>query len=218
LPGKTTGYRKDRVKQYPVLSCFCGNRLNIFVNCSQFIRAMKYISLLRGINVSGKNIIKMDVLKSLFENIGAQNVKTYIQSGNVVFEHLEADSKILAKKIAGQIYFDFGMEIPVLVLSKQKLEQVVTNNPFTKDKTKDPTFFHVTFLDDKPIAGDKETILANKSAVEEIVFSDEAVYLYCPEGYGRTKLNNNFLENKLKVQATTRNWKTTITLLEMAAD
>lgn len=179
---------------------------------------MKYISLLRGVNVSGKNIIKMNVLKSLFENMGAQNVKTYIQSGNVVFEHLEADSEILVKKIADRIYADFGMEIPVLVLSKQKLEQVVSNNPFTKDKTKDPTYFHVTFLADKPIAGDKETILMNKSAVEEIVFSDEAVYLYCPEGYGRTRLNNNFLENKLKVQATTRNWKTTITLLEMAAD
>ena len=178
---------------------------------------MKYICLLRGINVSGKNSIKMDALIQTFENLGAQNVSTYIQSGNVVFEHSETKSRMLAQKISDQIYSDFGFEIPVLVLTTKKLQQVIDNNPFPKENTKEISALYVTFLSDKPESKNEMAILNHKTEAEEIVFTEVAVYLYCPKGYGRTKLNNNFLENKLKVQATTRNWKTTLKLLEMAA-
>ena len=176
---------------------------------------MKYISLLRGINVSGKNSIKMDALKKVFETLKSKNVSTYIQSGNVVFEHNETDLKALEKKIAARILSDFGLEVPVLVLTGQKLKQVVDDNPFANDKPKDISFLHVTFLSERPADNKTESIQDSKTEFEEIAFGDNAIYLYCPNGYGRTKLNNNFLENKLKVQATTRNWKTTLKLLEM---
>lgn len=178
---------------------------------------MNYVCLLRGINVSGKNIIKMDALKNLFQNMGAQNITTYIQSGNVVFEYPEINSSIIEEQIADQIFSDFGLEVPVMVLTQQKLKQIVDENPFAQDKTKEISFLHVTFLSDKPNAGNKEIILKNKAEAEDISLTDEAVYLYCPKGYGHTKLNNNFIENKLKVQATTRNWKTTLKLLEIAS-
>lgn len=160
----------------------------------------------------------MEVLKNLFQNMGAQNITTYIQSGNVVFKYPETNLSIIEKQIADQIFSDFGLKVPVMVLTQQKLIQIIDENPFAQDKTKEISFLHVTFLSDKPNAGNKEIILKNKAEAEEIAFSNDAVYLYCPNGYGRTKLNNNFIENKLKVQATTRNLKTTLKLLEMISE
>jgi uncharacterized protein (DUF1697 family) len=95
---------------------------------------------------------------------------------------------------------------------------VVDNNPFVINPDKDPAFLHVTFLSAKPAKYDSSVIETKKQEGEEISFTDEAVYLYCPNGYGRTKLNNNFLESKLKVTATTRNWKTANELLKMAQE
>jgi len=175
-----------------------------------------YISILRGINVSGQNTIKMAELKSVYEQLGSQQVTTYIQSGNVVFESSETDQKKLAKKIHLQIQSDFGYDIPVLVLDIDSWQKIVEKNPFANDESKDPAFLHVTFLATSTEFNDKETIIAKRMEGEEIRFTTKAVYLYCPHGYGRTKLNNNFLEAKLGVQATTRNWKTTLKLLEIA--
>lgn len=176
-----------------------------------------FICLLRGINVGGKNSIKMDALKSVFEKIGCQNVNTFIQSGNIVFIHQQRDSKILVEKIAGQILSDLGLKIPLMVLTLQKFKQIVLNNPLANDGEKEISFLHVSFLSGTSDNKNKETVINGKAELEEIAIANEAVYLYCPNGYGRTKLNNNFLENKLKVQATTRNWKTTLKLLEIAS-
>lgn len=96
-----------------------------------------------------------------------------------------------------------------IVLDTATLEEIIRNNPLTKDLSKEILFLHVTFLAEVPILFDTTGILGKKQGNEEIEFSDNAIYLYCPDGYGRTKLNNNFLESKLKVKATTRNWKTT---------
>jgi len=176
-----------------------------------------YICLLRGINVSGKNIIKMDALKQMFESLGATNVKTYIQSGNVVFQYKDEKPVALETLITSRILADFGFDVPVQVLSSEKLKRIVENNPFLKDSSKDEAFLHLTFLSEPPQKIDQEILFSKKTGNEEIVITDAVAYLYCPHGYGGTKLNNNFLENKLKVQATTRNWKTTLKLLEMAA-
>ncbi|HSO87688.1 MAG TPA: DUF1697 domain-containing protein [Draconibacterium sp.] len=177
-----------------------------------------YISILRGINVSGQKLIKMDALRTAYENIGIRNVTTYVQSGNVIFDALETDPEKLEKMIYSRIEKDFGFEVPVMVLTVEKLKQVVDNNPFGYDRDKDPAFLHVTFLSSKPGKYDSSAIEEKKQEGEEILFTDEAVYLYCPNGYGRTKLNNNFLEARLKVTATTRNWKTANELLKMALD
>ena len=174
-----------------------------------------YISILRGINVSGHKIIKMDALRNLYENMGFSNVITYVQSGNVIFKGEDIEIISLEKQISQQIEKEFGFQVPVIVLSIEKLKHIIDNNPFAEDKNKDKSFFHVSFLSSKPDKYDTIIIENKKQDEEDISFSDYAVYLYCPNGYGRTKLTNNFIEAKLKVGATTRNWKTTLELLKI---
>lgn len=175
-----------------------------------------YISILRGINVSGQKLIKMDALRKSYESLGFQDVSTYLQSGNVIFTGREADLIQLAQTISEQIEKDFGFQVPVIVLSIKKLQQIIDHNPFAKESSKDPTFLHVTFLSSPADKYDLTVIEERKQSGEEISVTEHAVYLYCPNGYGKTKLNNNFLETKLKVTATTRNWKTTCELLSVA--
>ncbi|MFA6199944.1 MAG: DUF1697 domain-containing protein [Bacteroidales bacterium] len=175
-----------------------------------------YISILRGINVSGHKLIKMDALRNLYENMGFVNAITYVQSGNVIFKGEDIEINSLEKKISQQIEKEFGFQVPVIVLSIKKLKHIIDNNPFAEDKNKDKSFFHITFLSSIPEKYDTNIIKDKKQDEEEIAFSDYAVYLYCPNGYGRTKLTNNFIESKLKVGATTRNWKTTLELLKIA--
>ena len=158
----------------------------------------------------------MDALKKMYEHLNFENIQTYVQSGNVIFSLNENDPKKLEKTISSQIKTDFGFEVPVIVFNVETLETIIENNPFAKDKLKDIPFLHVTFLADNPIQVDKESIKEKKQENEEIEFTSKAIYLYCPNGYGKTKLNNNFLETKLKVTATTRNWKTTNELLKLA--
>lgn len=174
-----------------------------------------YISFLRGINVSGKNMIGMADLKKLFGNLGFTDIQTYVQSGNVIFRAENTDPGKAEKMITEAIRCEFSFEVPVIVLTPAKLERIINGNPFRDDPGKDPSFMHVTFLASAPAAFDPTQILAKKAEGEEIAFSDEAVYLFCPNGYGNTKLSSQFLENKLGVTATTRNWRTTMQLREM---
>lgn len=152
----------------------------------------------------------------MYEKLNFENIQTYVQSGNVVFSSKEREPKKLEEIISTKIESDFGFQVPVIVLNTKTLEIIINNNTFAKDKLKDISFLHVTFLASNPTHFNKESIVAKKHSNEEIEFTDCAVYLYCPNGYGNTKLNNNFLENKLKVKATTRNWKTTNELLKLA--
>lgn len=175
-----------------------------------------YISILRGINVSGHKIIKMDALRNLYENMGFSNVTTYVQSGNVIFSGQDIGIRVLEKQIYQQIEKEFGFQVPVILLSIEMLKHIIDNNPFVEDNNKDKSFFHVTFLSSIPEKYDSNIIKDKKQDDEDIAFSNYAVYLYCPNGYGRTKLTNNFIESKLKVGATTRNWKTTQELLKIA--
>ena len=174
-----------------------------------------YISILRGINVGGK-VLKMADLRKMIGKLGFKNVSTYIQSGNVFFQYQIEKPEVLEKLIQDRIKNDFGMDVSVIVLIPDKLKRIINANPFNDDPLKEPQFLHVTFLQTKPGNYDKESILSKKSGREEIVFTDEAIYLYCPNGYGNSKLSNNLFENKLKVIATTRNWKTTNELLKLA--
>ena len=177
-----------------------------------------YISILRGINVSGQKFIKMDALQKMYKNLCFDSITTYIQSGNVVFRSIETEHEKLEKKISKQIKKDFGFEAPVIVLTMDNLSKIIDNNPFLKDYSRDPNFLHVTFLSSKPEKYDIKAIEEKKLSGEEIVIAENAVYLYCPNGYGKTKLNNNFLETKLKVGTTTRNWKTVNKLLQIARE
>lgn len=152
----------------------------------------------------------------MYENLEFESVRTYLQSGNVVFTAKETNPKALEEKISLQIEKEFGFDVPVIVLDTENLKQIIESNPFTKDAEKESDFLHVTFLAGKPLEAGLKSIEDKKQGGEEIRFSKTVVYLYCPNGYGRTKLSNNFLESKLKVRATTRNWKTTGELLKLA--
>lgn len=177
-----------------------------------------YISILRGINVSGHKIIKMDALKKMYEQLGFQHVRTYVQSGNVIFQHNESRLSDLEQTISKQIQINFGFDVPVIILTINMLKKVIEGNPFVKDPMKEPSFLHITFLSAKPAGINMEKIESKKLIEEEISFSDNAVYLYCPSGYGNTRLTNNFLESALKVGATTRNWRSTNELLKKAQE
>jgi len=178
---------------------------------------MTYIAILRGINVSGQKMIKMAELKDLFTGLKCTNVRTYIQSGNVIFESA-IDAETLEKKIEKQIEKVFGFEVPVLVRSVEEMKKVLEKNPFLKDKKVDPEKLHVTFLSEVP---SKENIEAtNKLSFEpdQFILAKKEVYVHCPDKYGTTKINNTFFEKKLKVTATTRNLKTVKELIRIGEE
>jgi len=175
-----------------------------------------YISLLRGINVSGHNLITMKALCKSYQNLGFSDVITYLQSGNVIFSDRDRETDALELDISHMIKKDFGFEVPVIVLSAGSLSQIINNNPLTSQIDKDLSFQHVTFLSTAFKDFDIRTIESKKQGGEEVYFVKNAIYLYCPNGYGKTKLTNNFFETKLKLTATTRNWKTTNELLTIA--
>jgi uncharacterized protein (DUF1697 family) len=176
-----------------------------------------YISILRGINV-GSRQLRMEDLRNLYETLGFQNVQTYIQSGNVIFQARKTAESQLAAAVSGSMKEALGWEVPVIVLRAEARQTIVQDNPYRHDPSKDPAYLHVTFLagtPENPARAEKDLAL-KAAAGEAFSLSDRAVYLYCPKGYGTTKLSNTFLEKQLKVTATTRNWKTTQILLEMA--
>lgn len=175
-----------------------------------------YISILRGINVSGRNMIKMDALRTLYETLDFKNIKTYIQSGNVVFYTTSKNPKELEKKIASQIKKEFGFDIPVMVKEIKELTTVFTKNPFITKRKEDITKLHVTFLSETPKDDVIDKIKEGPYGEDEFFVIDNVVYLFCPNGYGNTKLNNTFFESKFKVIATTRNWKTISELVNIA--
>ena len=176
-----------------------------------------YVAILRGINVSGHKIIKMERLRAGFEALGFAHVKTYVQSGNVIFETDEPPAG-LAAKIEGKILDEFGFEVPVLTKSAKELKDIVKRNPFVKDDQIDQAKLHVTFLSSDPPRNALESLQPLAVGAEQVRLAGRAVYLFCPNGYGTTKLTNTALEKKLSCRATTRNWATTNKLLEMATN
>jgi uncharacterized protein (DUF1697 family) len=174
-----------------------------------------FISLLRGINVGGQKPVKMDRLRQSFEEIGFERVRTYIQSGNVVFEAPKGDPARISKIIEGQMLGEFGFEIPVVTIRAQELESAIKNNPFLKDKRIDAARLYVTFLSQPPSASALKALSALDGGPDRLHHAAKAVYLYCPNGYGKTKLSNNAIEKALSVKATTRNWQTVNTLYAM---
>jgi len=171
--------------------------------------------MLRGINVSGHKKIKMADLRDYLSEIGFGDVKTYIQSGNIIFSYKESDPNTIAEMIASQIKSKYDFDVPTLVKTTEDFEYVVTHNPFTDKKDMAIEKIYVTFLADTPDSENISKLNDLDFNNEEFVLDGRYVYLYFDNGFGKAKLNNNFLENKLKVRATTRNWKTVSKLLEM---
>lgn len=174
-----------------------------------------YIALLRGINVSGKNKLPMAGLRALAETLDFQQPKTYIQSGNLIFHSEEEDQKLFAENLSKGIQEKFGFDVPVLILSQQELEDILKNNPFLIKEQDDK--LHVSLLAEEPSTANLKKLEGVDKGREEFVLKGKTLYLFMPDGYGRAKLTNNFLEGRLKVSVTTRNWKTMNMLAELAA-
>jgi uncharacterized protein (DUF1697 family) len=175
-----------------------------------------YIALLRGINVSGKNKIKMAELVQALELIGLSNIQTYIQSGNVVFKSQDADKNQLKNLIEAQIKTTFRLDVPVLIRDAQEWEQVIQNKPGFNSLNEIQDKIYVTFLSDVPETTLVEALQKGNYKEDLFIQLNREVYLYCLGGYGETKLSNSFLEKKLKCTSTTRNWRTIIELMSMA--
>ena len=176
----------------------------------------KYIAILRGINVSGQKKILMAELREYMGDIGFEDVDTYIQSGNIVFNSsLEKEGEI-EDKIGSMIQSKYGFDVPTLVKTLEGMQYVLDHCPFPKDPSKEIKKVYVTFLSEKP---DPELVsmLEDKDfSPEEIIVDGVYLFGYSPLGLGNAKFNNNFIEAKLKVSATTRNWNTVNKLAEMA--
>jgi len=169
-----------------------------------------YISILRGINVSGQKMIKMADLKTIYEELGFKKVQTYIQSGNVVFKTQETSATTLEKLISNKILNHYGFEVPNLILTPKDMKEALRNNPFQQYEK-----MYFTFLNEIPKSENIEKLSVFNFVDEHFEIIGKVVYFYCPNGYGNAKMNNNFFENKLKVAATTRNLNTVKKLLEM---
>jgi uncharacterized protein (DUF1697 family) len=176
-----------------------------------------YLALLRGINLGGHKIVKMDQLRKAFEELGFEGVKTYIQSGNVIFKAPRQTSGNLVKRIEEKVLRQFGFPVPVVVKTSNELGEVIRNNSLVKEKDIDLSKLHVTFLSCAPEKSALKTLETTPAGPDQIRCSGQAIYLHCPNGYHQTKLSNNVLEKMLKVRTTTRNWKTVNQLYEISS-
>lgn len=167
-----------------------------------------YIAMLRGINISGHKMIKMARLEALFTELNFKNIRTYIQSGNVIFENKKTDQKELAKQIETKILQSTGFQVPVTIQNRKEILVILENNPFLNSRNEDINMLFVTFLDSEPNAEDIKKVQELDYDSDEFVVSGKEIYGFCPNGYGRTKLNTNFFEKKFRTTATARNWKT----------
>lgn len=174
----------------------------------------RLIVLLRGINVGGRNRLRMAELVEILEGLGLEDVRTYIQSGNVVARSSEPPSSTLAAAIGGTIERSHGFRPRVLVLAADELEAAIASNPFPEGESR-PKELHFFFLTSSPTEPHLDSLDEVKADTERFHLADRVLYLHAPEGIGRSKLAAN-VERILGVAATARNWRTVQKLREMA--
>jgi len=176
-----------------------------------------YLALFRGINVSGHNLIKMEALKKLMEAEGYINVETYIQSGNVVFESPETSKERLAKAIEILMYKEYGHNVVIFILDKEELAKAIDNNPYTGKEPEGQGVkkYFVAFLSNAPKSDGIDQLKKYNRGDDVFKIIGNVLYLKLATSAADSKLTNVFIENKLGVKATTRNWNTTLKMLEM---
>jgi uncharacterized protein (DUF1697 family) len=174
------------------------------------------ISMLRGVNVGGHNKIKMDGLRALYESMKLWDAQTYVQSGNVIFRTDERDIARLAKRIDDGIERKFGFRPDVILRTATEMREVVAKNPFAKRRGIEPGKLLVSFLASDPVEEGLEKVRQMKCDPEELRIDGREVYIYFPNGMGRSKLPWAELDKILKTPATGRNWNSVTKMLEMA--
>jgi uncharacterized protein (DUF1697 family) len=175
-----------------------------------------HLALLRGINVGGKNPLTMKELVRMFDEAGCANVRTYIQSGNVIFD-ARAGAPTIGEIISAHIEKRFGYRIPVVLRTSAQLRRAIGANPFLNAGA-DLKALHVYFLADAPKAGAIAALDASRSAPDVFQVLGQEVFLHLPNGMGRTKLTNAYFDSKLSTISTARNWATVLKLAQMMQD
>ena len=174
-----------------------------------------FVSLFRGINVGGQRKVRMDELKGLHESLGLKDVIPYIQSGSVVFKSDETDVERLRRQIEDSFEKKFGFRAEVIVRTAAELREIIDKNPFQGQQDKAPNWVVVMFLATHPDNTVQQHLLTSYAGPEEIFIIGQELYLYYPNGIGRSKLTNSFIEKKLKTSGTARNWNTILQLQQL---
>ena len=177
-----------------------------------------HLALLRGINVSGHNMIKMEALKTTLEAVGFQNVQTYIQSGNVFVDTDEENPAAVGFKIKHEIFKAFGHEVPVVVIGKTDLEACLTNNPFLKEKDLDIKKIYVAFVSKNLQSENINDLKMSQVKPDEAHIDSSRIYIKYAVGAAKTRFDQKYIERKLNVTATIRNWNTVTQLLQLFED
>jgi uncharacterized protein (DUF1697 family) len=177
-----------------------------------------YVSLLRGINVGPHKRMRMEKLRSSCETLGLKQVKTFIQSGNLIFEAEKASPAALSKKIEGQILTDFGFSVDVISRTRDEMDKIVRSNPLLKEKNIDPSKFHVVFLSELPDAAALTKLESLTLPPDRARCLGREIYFYFPNGVSGSSLWKHPLDRVLSVSATMRNWNTVNKLYEMAVE
>ena len=174
---------------------------------------MKYVAFLRGINVGGKNKIKMETLREMCGSLGFENVKTYINSGNIIFETGETDDISLSKKIESAIETTFSLSIRVITRSIPHIESLVENNPFAGQFENDKDI-HVFFLDEEMPAEKRDLLLSNNNENETYVVQNREIFCHLKISVLDSLMGKDYIAKKLKLPSTARNWRTVNKILE----
>ena len=177
-----------------------------------------YVAMLRGINVGPHKRIKMDLLRESFGALGFERVKTYIQSGNVVFQAGKASSAALGKKIEARIESDFGFSASVIVRTSAELGEIIAANPFLKQRGVDHEKLHVTFLSEPPAAPALKKLAEFTVAPDQSRCLGREIFLHLPNGFSASSLWKVPWEKALAVVTTTRNWRTVNAIYQMCLD
>jgi uncharacterized protein (DUF1697 family) len=176
-----------------------------------------YLALFRAVNVSGHNIIKMEHLRKLMETEGYKNVATYIQSGNVVFTTDETDKAKIKREMETLLYREYGHDVFNFILDEAELQKAVENNPYTKAEPEPQGVkkYFVTFLSGEATTQGLDQMKKYNRSDDEFKAIGSVIYLKLSRSAADSKLTNSFIESKMSLKSTTRNWNTTLKLLEM---
>jgi uncharacterized protein (DUF1697 family) len=174
------------------------------------------ICMLRGVNVGGRNMIKMDALKALCVSLKLKDPQTYLQSGNVIFSSQEKDLAKLAKRLQDAIEKNLAFRPGVVLRTLAELREIIARNPFAKRSGIEPGKLLVNFLASDPGKDAREKALAIKMGPEELHLIGREAYIYFPNGQGRSKFPWAAIERALGTSATGRNWNSVTKMLEMA--
>ena len=181
----------------------------------QKTQAARHIALLRGINVGGRHPLRMAHLVTLFEDAGCHCVRTYIQSGNVVFDAPAARARLIPAAVTAAIAAKFGFDVPIVTRTAAELQRIIKANPFVEPGT-DLRLLSVGFLADRPSAARVAALDPDRSPPDAFVLHGRELYLRYPNGVARTKLTNAYFDRQLETVTTFRNWRTTLMLLELS--